>query len=189
MPSSSTIITSAVAVSAISYLVYFDYKRRNDAEFRRSLRKAERNFNKQRESAATAELAERKTKIQLALKNSLLNDPLPVSAAEREQFFVAEISRADELINISTATGSEDGYIQAALAFYRALSVYPNPIDLLSIYDKSIKQPVLDIFRTMVLLEPPEAIKSSFESSALAGGLGGGAAAAAAVEANDFSVE
>lgn len=98
---------------------------------------------------------------------------------------MAEIARADELLNLGEAQ-----FVSAALAFYRALAVYPNPVDLLGIYDKSIRQPVLDIVRTMVLLEPPAAIKSVFGGSAAgasAGAAGVAASAGAASAGPDFS--
>lgn len=119
-----------------------------------------------------------KTQVQQALKNSLENDPLPEDIEGREKFFVSEIARADELISLG-----ESHAIEAALAFYRALAVYPNPVDLLSIYDKSVKQPVLDILRTMVLMEPPAAIKNVFGGSAA----GGVPSAAGAAPGGDFS--
>lgn len=165
MPSATTIISSTVAFGVVSYLAYFDYKRRNDSEFRRSLKRAERKYKKEQDIQATAQQNVLKTQIEQALRHSLLTDPVPDSLEEREKFFVTEIAHADELLNSGDS-------IPAALAFYRALSVYPNPVDLLGIYDKSIRQPVLDILRTMVLIEPPPAIKSVFGGSA-AGGAGG----------------
>lgn len=175
MPSTSAIITSAVAASAIGYLVYFDYKRRNDPQFRRNLKKAEQKYKKEKELLASAEKEQLKTQIEQALRDSLANDPVPASLEEREKFFVSEIARADELLN-----QGESQAIPAALAFYRALSVYPSPVDLLGIYDKSVRQPVLDILRTMVLLEPPAALKNVF---------GGSAAASAGAAGPEFSVE
>lgn len=178
MPSTATIITSALAVGTLGYLVYFDYKRHNDPEFRRSLSKAERKYKKEKEMMASAQKEHLKTQIEEALRDSLLNDPIPESLEAREKFFVTEIARADELINLG-----ESQFIPAALAFYRALCVYPNPVDLLGIYDKSVRQPVLDILRTMVLIEPPLAIKNVF------GGSAAGGAGASAPSAADFTVE
>lgn len=148
----------------VSYLVYFDYRRRNDAEFRRQLKKTERKYLKEKEMLVNAEQNVLKVQIEKALKDSLAKDPLPEDMAARENFFVSEIARADELIDLG-----ESQAIPAALAFYRALSVYPNPVDLLSIYDKSVKEPVLSILRTMLLIEPPATIKNVFGGSAAGG--------------------
>ena len=43
--------------------------------------------------------------------------------------------------------------IQAALAFYRALKVYPQPKDLISIYDKTVPKEVLEILAEMVAMD------------------------------------
>lgn len=43
--------------------------------------------------------------------------------------------------------------IQAALAFYKALKVYPQPKDLISIYDKTVPKEVLEILAEMVAMD------------------------------------
>lgn len=43
--------------------------------------------------------------------------------------------------------------VEAALCFYKALKVYPQPGDLISIYDKTVPKPVLDILSEMVALD------------------------------------
>lgn len=139
--------------------MYFDYQRRHSAEFRRALRKREQKYLKQKEQAAEAQKLDLKRRLETVLKESLVNDPLPVDMASREQFFVQEVGRADELINTNADP------VETALAFYRALAVYPNPIDLMGIYDKSVKPPVLDILRQMVLIEPPSVLKDVLSSS------------------------
>ena len=44
--------------------------------------------------------------------------------------------------------------VEAAVCFYKALKVYPQPRDLISIYDKTVAKPVLDILAEMVALDP-----------------------------------
>jgi len=44
--------------------------------------------------------------------------------------------------------------IEAALCFYKALKVYPQPSDLISIYDKTVPKPVLDILAEMIAADP-----------------------------------
>lgn len=48
--------------------------------------------------------------------------------------------------------GSEQ--IEAAIAFYKALKVYPQPKDLISIYDKTVPKEVLEILAEMVAMDP-----------------------------------
>lgn len=43
--------------------------------------------------------------------------------------------------------------IEAALAFYKALKVYPQPKDLISIYDKTVPKEVLEILAEMVAMD------------------------------------
>ncbi|KAJ4332838.1 mitochondrial import receptor subunit tom20 [Ascochyta clinopodiicola] len=43
--------------------------------------------------------------------------------------------------------------VEAALCFYRALKVYPNPRELINIYDKTVPKPVLDILAEMIAVD------------------------------------
>ena len=56
----------------------------------------------------------------------------------------------DKMLTIY-ATGSSQ--IEAALAFYKALKVYPQPKDLISIYDKTVPKEVLEILAEMVAMD------------------------------------
>ena len=40
------------------------------------------------------------------------------------------------------------------MCFYKALKVYPQPRDLMSIYDKTVPKPVLDILADMIASDP-----------------------------------
>ena len=44
--------------------------------------------------------------------------------------------------------------IEAALCFYKALKVYPQPKDLITIYDKTVPKPVIDILAEMIAVDP-----------------------------------
>ena len=48
----------------------------------------------------------------------------------------------------------ESKRIEAATSFYRALKVYPQPKDLIGIYDKTVPKPVIDILAEMIALDP-----------------------------------
>lgn len=48
-------------------------------------------------------------------------------------------------------TGSDN--LEAALAFYKALKVYPQPKDLISIYDKTVPKECLEILAEMVAMD------------------------------------
>lgn len=51
-----------------------------------------------------------------------------------------------------TYVGSEQ--VEAALCFYRALKVYPQPRDLIGIYDKTVPKPIIDILAEMIAADP-----------------------------------
>lgn len=44
-------------------------------------------------------------------------------------------------------------HIEAALAFYKALKVYPQPKDLIAIYDKTVPKDILEILAEMVAMD------------------------------------
>ena len=62
--------------------------------------------------------------------------------------------------------------IDAATCFYKALKVYPQPKDLISIYDKTVPKPVIDILAEMIALDPSINI-SGFGDSGGASSAGG----------------
>lgn len=161
MPSTTGIITSVVAAGALGYLIYFDYMRRNSKEFRQYLSRRNAKFEKARLEAQDEQQSRQRKEILEAIETSLQNDPLPSSLQGREQVFMSEVSHADELLR-----GGSSQHMAAALCFYRALLVYPNPTDLLSVYESSIRpEEVLELVRTMVLIRPPQSVDASGEKS------------------------
>lgn len=56
----------------------------------------------------------------------------PTSVEEKEAYFLDQVTMGEQL-------GADPSRsIEAALAFYRGLKVYPQPGDLISIYDKTV---------------------------------------------------
>lgn len=51
-----------------------------------------------------------------------------------------------------TSTG-DTFYLPAALSFYRALRVYPSPVELIVIYQKTVPEPVFKIVMEMTSLD------------------------------------
>lgn len=165
MVSTTNITAGLVTASALGYLVYFDYKRRHSPGFRKELRKKSVKFEKAQEKAIQATKHQERAEIQQLIDISIQESPLPTGIQAREQFFITEVSRADELLN-------SNNYIEAALAFYRALLVYPQPTDLLGFYEKSIKPAsVLELVRTMVVIRPPPAIAKMVQETINTGGV------------------
>lgn len=142
-------------------MAYFDYQRRNSTDFRRKLKKTAKKHQKAQAAAAESQKGELQAQYHQALKESLENSPLPDDLQTREKVFVSEVSKADELISSGDNLG-------AAIAFYRALAIYPNPVDLLNIYDKSLKPEALDILRVLIVLEPPPVLAAALANVAAA---------------------
>jgi len=146
MVQTTTIVAATVgtiATGLLAYAIYFDHRRRTDPNFRKQLKResrrqaraakeeAEAHTNKQRESIKTA-VAEAK------------EEGFPTDVEEKEAYFMNEVARGEQL----SQDGSDN--VEAALCFYKALKVYPQPSDLITIYDKTVPKPVLDILAEMI---------------------------------------
>jgi import receptor subunit TOM20 len=115
----------------IAYAFYFDYKRRNDAEFRKALKRDSKRSAKQAKLEAEASTRQRRDEIR-ALVDQVNQENLPSDAEGHEQFFMEEVSKGEQLLQDETKS------IEAALSFFRALKVYPTPEELINIYDKTV---------------------------------------------------
>lgn len=75
------------------------------------------------------------------------DEGFPTDLEEKEAYFMGQVAKGESLC----AEGSDN--VEAALAFYKALKVYPQPKDLISIYDKTVPKEVLEILAEMVALD------------------------------------
>ncbi|KAI8092796.1 uncharacterized protein BX664DRAFT_328170 [Halteromyces radiatus] len=138
------VATGIVVVSGLSYIVYYDYKRRNDPHYRkqqkrerkREIKKA--NKNQKEEAFAT---------IQKVL-DQVAQDEFPTLAEEKEVYFMNQISLGESL-----AAKGEAYYHESVLPFYRALKVYPKPLDLIMIYQKTVPDAIFQIIISIMSLE------------------------------------
>ena len=132
--STSTIvlsITGLAAVSGIAYALYFDHKRRSDPEFRRNLKRQHKKVSKLNEEASLAAERSQKERIKQAVEEAN-EEGFPKDPEETEGYFMQEVARGEGMC------GDGSDPIDAALCFYRALKVYPQPRELISIYDKTV---------------------------------------------------
>lgn len=133
-PSRTTVFAAigTVVVGISAYAVYFDYRRRNDPEFRRTIKKEQKRLaNLQRERQREAEVGE--TEALKRAHRQAKEEPLPVSPEEREQAFMQEVARGETLY-----AAGEGAKYDAAICFYRALKMYPQPAELTRIYEQTI---------------------------------------------------
>ncbi|RPA88036.1 protein import receptor MAS20 [Ascobolus immersus RN42] len=151
MKTSTVVITGAASLLAIGCdAVYFDYKRRHDVEFRKALKKEKKRAAKAEKEQAQAGMAAQKARIR-ELVDEAKAEGFPSDVEERETFFMNEVARGEGLCQegMEVPEGQEK-VVDAALCFYKALKVYPQPKDLISIYDKTVPKPVLDILAEMI---------------------------------------
>jgi import receptor subunit TOM20 len=100
-------------------------------------------------------------------------DGFPRDPEETEGYFMQEVAKGEGMCQ----DGSDP--VDAALCFYKALKVYPQPRELITIYDKTvpkvclrriamdtiaftdIPQPILDILAEMIAVDPSISVSSS----------------------------
>ncbi|KAI0700788.1 hypothetical protein BC835DRAFT_1404784 [Cytidiella melzeri] len=150
-----TIAAVTVVTGVIAYAAYFDYKRRNDADFRKKLRK-----DKKRIEKATAKKPMNVSQDELrAAIAKIRAEEVPETPQDREAYFMHHVGLAEKLC----MQGPESALI-AAMSFFRGLRVYPSPVELLMIYQKTIPE---EVFKapTAKLQEDDEAPETSPERS------------------------
>ena len=145
-------VTTIAATAVVGYAIYFDYKRRSSPEFRKSLKKR---ASKQQKLKAKKDAESKQSKLE-AVKAALIEDlkenPIPTELSEREAFFMEQVATGEEM--------TKDDPTGAAICFYKALAVYPNPTDILGIYQKTVPEDVYELVVMMIAVYPPASISS-----------------------------
>ncbi|KAG2226637.1 hypothetical protein INT45_005123 [Circinella minor] len=137
----------AIATLGLGYIIYFDRQRRSDPQFRKNLKKA-------RKEAAKAAKEQKETgqadtiKLIESVIIAAAQEEYPTSPEEREKYFMAQVSAGETL-----CAQGEAYYNEAVLPFYKALKVYPAPMELLGIYQKTIPEAVLQVIVNVLSIE------------------------------------
>lgn len=162
MVQTSTVVTASVATAVtgfLAYAVYFDFKRRAEPEFRRNLRRNERRQVRSEKEDQKAQTQLQRQKVRLAVA-AAIEEGFPRDPSEREMYFMEQVSKGEVL-------GAEpDTLFDAALAFYKALKVYPSPGDLIGIYDQTVSKQVLDILAELIAADPTLKIGTNSDADA-----------------------
>lgn len=137
--------TGVLLSGALAYALYFDHRRRSDPEFRRTLKKQHKKISKQNEEASIAAEKSQKARIKQAVEDAN-EEGFPKDPEETEGYFMQEVARGEQMCT----DGSEP--VEAALCFYKALKVYPQPKELIGIYDKTVPK-VSVVIRTIARIE------------------------------------
>ncbi|KAG5639700.1 hypothetical protein H0H81_005883 [Sphagnurus paluster] len=150
----SSILTIAgitVVGGVLAYAAYFDYKRRNDVNFRKKLRKEKKRVDKtlaqSRESLVSSSSEVTPASLREALEQVKKEEP-PASPEEKETYFMSQVGMGEQL-----AGRGPDYYLAAAMSFYRALRVYPSPVELIVIYQKTVPEPIFKMVMDMTNLD------------------------------------
>ncbi|RJE20717.1 hypothetical protein PHISCL_06938 [Aspergillus sclerotialis] len=137
--SAGTIVTGLLA-----YAVYFDHKRQTDPEFRRSLKKNNRRLARAVKEEAEAHGAMQREAIKKAFQQAQA-EGFPTDLEEKESFFMSEVAKGESLCSEDTLAG--------AICFWKALHVYPQPKDLISIYERTVPKEVLEVLAELIAMD------------------------------------
>ncbi|KZF19369.1 mitochondrial import receptor subunit tom-20 [Xylona heveae TC161] len=157
----STIVAASVGTAVtgfLAYAFYFDHKRRTDPEFRKALKRESKKQAKAQKEEAEAHTAREKETIKSVMKEAN-EEGYPANVEEKEAFFMNEVATGEARCQ----DGSDP--IEAALCFYKALKVYPQPKDLINIYDKTVPKHILGILAEMIAADPEFKGESFFAGS------------------------
>ncbi|KAI9679472.1 MAG: hypothetical protein M1817_005494 [Caeruleum heppii] len=146
----STVVAATVGTLAtgfLAYAVYFDHRRRTDPDFRKALKREARRQDRAAKEEAEAHGARQRQAVKAAIAEAQ-EEGFPTDVEEKEAYFMNEVARGEGMCS----EGSDP--VDAALCFYKALKVYPQPSDLMSIYDRTVPKPVLDVLAEMLAADP-----------------------------------
>ncbi|KZT62084.1 MAS20-domain-containing protein [Calocera cornea HHB12733] len=144
------VFISTVAISSIAYAAWWDSKRRNDPAFRKKIRKEHKRIHKHAKAAEERAKQQQTEDLKEALE-MIKVEPVPPTAEEREQYFMQHVGVGEQLSVQGPAF-----YVPAALSFYRALRVYPSPVELIMIYQKTVPEPIFKIVMDLTSMDTRE---------------------------------
>ena len=145
-------VSTTIAIGALSYCFYFDYKRRTDSKFRNSIKEEERYVQKLK---AESQPLHSKEKILESARNVLMKVrelQLPDGPQQKEQFFMEVLAKGELLCTSSEVADLE----QACVCFYSGLKVYPVPQELIQLYQKSLPERVFQLLVHVIALDAPQ---------------------------------
>jgi mitochondrial import receptor subunit TOM20 len=86
------------------------------------------------------------------------DDQVPTTPEERETYFMSQVEIGERLCaqGMSCTAGAvkdfcslccegPDFAVEAALAFFRALRVYPSPVELIMIFQNTVPEPIFKV--------------------------------------------
>lgn len=95
----STIVIATIGTlttAAVAYAAYFDYKRRSDVNFRRSLKKQQKQVHKAAKEEAVAAEKGQKERIRSAVDDAN-EEGFPKDPEKTEEYFMTEVARGEQM--------------------------------------------------------------------------------------------
>ncbi|KAI9448004.1 hypothetical protein H4582DRAFT_1897720 [Lactarius indigo] len=89
---------------------------------------------------------------------SIKDDQVPTTPEEREKYFMAQVEKGEAL-----CAQGPDFAIEAALAFFRALRVYPSPVELIMIFQNTVPEPIFKMVLEMMRLDVKGRVEGYYE--------------------------
>ncbi|ESK86814.1 mitochondrial import receptor subunit tom20 [Moniliophthora roreri MCA 2997] len=164
MASRSTSVLTIAGVTLltgfVAYALYFDYKRRNNVEFRKNLRKQKKRVDKSIASSQASEAAASAVS-QAELRQALeqvKKEPVPASPDQKEAYFMSQVGAGEQL-----SLQGPDFHLPAAMSFYRALRVYPSPVELMVIYQKTVPEPIFKLVIELTNLDVKDRVEGYYD--------------------------
>ncbi|KAJ1309036.1 hypothetical protein OPQ81_004717 [Rhizoctonia solani] len=153
MVETRTVVAVSAASAAIAitgYLIYFDYKRRNDPQFRKKLRKEKKKAAKNaKEGEGATPVAPGRSQEELKeMLDKIKAEPLPTLPAEREKYFMDHVGMGEQMLLRGPAFE-----VPAALAFYRALRAYPSPMEIIMIFQNTLPAHIFALVMELASLD------------------------------------
>ncbi|KAI8970522.1 MAS20 protein import receptor-domain-containing protein [Pilobolus umbonatus] len=147
LSTTALISTAVVAAFGIGYIVYFDYKRRNDPVFKKEL-KRERKRKAKQEKKTVEEQAHTVEELINSILETVDKEEFPISPEEKEKYFIDHIGVGESL-----CAKGEPFYNESIIYFYKALKIYPAPLELVMIFQKTLPEKVFRIVVNIMAIE------------------------------------
>lgn len=144
-------VLGVFSLVGIGYAVLFDFRRRNDPLYRRHLLRARRDHERQRDAAVKRARQGQRERILGAIA-SARNEAMPASVDGREEFFMNQVAKGESLVAQTGATDDATA-LEAAMCFYKAMRVYPNPNDLMSVYERTVPGHVYELLLNVMQID------------------------------------
>lgn len=162
MPRGAVLTGVAATCALFGYIVYFDYQRRTDPEFRKQLKRRSKKHQKDIKAKTDASKRAKQDEIVRFLTNELVKDsPSNISSENVQAMFMKYVGEGESLASIP---GEE---LNSAVKFYKALTIYPRPGDLLNIYERTIPAQIYKDLVLMLEQLPPQNMASFFKNGKL----------------------